>query len=52
MKSKVVKLGVDKVITISVDSSKLSDIVKNDVVKKDVYNTKIKKYWRKKIWYY
>ena len=48
MKSKVVKLGVDKVITISVDSSKLSDIVKNDVVKKDVYNTKIKKYWRKK----
>ena len=36
MKSKVDKLPVP------VDSSKLSDVVKNDVVKKDVYNAKIK----------
>ena len=42
MKSKVDKLGIDKLITISVDLSKLSDIVKNDIVKNDVYNAKIK----------
>ena len=27
---------------VSVDLSKLSDVLKNDVVKKDVYNAKIK----------
>ena len=42
MKSKVDKLGIDKLITISVDLSKLSDIVKNDIVKNDAYNAKIK----------
>ena len=36
------KLDVDKLAHASVDSSKLSDLVKNDVVKKDVYNSKIK----------
>ena len=40
--SKVDKLDVDKLVPVPVDSSKLSDAVKNDVVKKDVYNTKIK----------
>ena len=42
LKSKVHKLDVDKLVPISVDSSKLSDLVKFDVVKKDVYNAKIK----------
>ena len=42
MKRKVDKLDVDKLLPVSVDLSKLSDVVKNDVVKKDVYNAKIK----------
>ena len=42
MKSKVDKLDVDKLVPVSVDLSKLSDVVKNYVVKKDVYNAKIK----------
>ena len=42
MKSKVDKIDVDKLVPVPVDSSKLSDVVKNDVVKKDVYNAKIK----------
>ena len=42
MKSKVDKLEVDKLVSVPVDFSKLSDLVKNDVVKKDVYNVKIK----------
>ena len=42
MKSKVDKLEVDKLVSVSIDLSKLSDLVKNDVVKKDVYNAKIK----------
>ena len=41
MKSKVDKLDVDK-LSVLVDLSKLSDVVKYDVVKKDVYNAKIK----------
>ena len=41
-KSKVDKLDVDKLVTVPVDLSKLSDAVKNDVVKKDVYHAKIK----------
>ena len=36
MKSKVDKLDVDKLVPVSVDLSKLSDVVKNDVIKKDV----------------
>ena len=35
-------LDIDKVVLVSVDLSKLSNVVKNDVVKKDVYNAKIK----------
>ena len=42
MKSKVNKLDVDKLVPVTVDLSKLSDVVKNNVVKKDVYNAKIK----------
>ena len=41
-KSKVDKLDVDKLVTVHVDLSKLSYVVKNNVVKKDVYKTKIK----------
>ena len=42
MKSKVDKLDVDKLVPVSVDLSKLSDVVKNYVVTEDVYNAKIK----------
>ena len=42
LKSKVDELDVDKLVPLSVDLSKLSDVVKNDIVKKDVYNAKIK----------
>ena len=43
MKIKADKLDIDKLVPVSVDLSKLSDVVNNDVVKKDVYNAKIKK---------
>ena len=42
MKSKVHKLGVDKLVPVPADLSKLSDIVKNYVVKKDLYNATVK----------
>ena len=42
MKSKVDKLHVDKLVLVTVDFSKLSDVVKNNVIKKDLYNAKIK----------
>ena len=42
LKSKVDKLDIDKLVSVPVDLSKLSDVVKNNVVKKDVYNAKIK----------
>ena len=42
LKNNVDKLNVDKLVHVSVDSSKLSDLVKNDVVRKDVYNFKIR----------
>ena len=38
LKTEVDKLDVDKLVSIPVDLSKLSDLVKNDIVKKDVYN--------------
>ena len=41
-KSKVDKLDVDKLVSVSVDLSKLSDVVRNDVVKEDVFNAKVK----------
>ena len=34
MKSKVDKLDVDKLLPVTVDLSKLSDVVKNDLIKK------------------
>ena len=34
LKNKVDKLDVDKLVSVPVDLSKLSDVVKNDVVKK------------------
>ena len=40
LKSKVNKLDTDKLVPITVDLTKLSDVVKNDVVKKDVYKIK------------
>ena len=30
--------GIDKLVPVPVDLSKLSDVVKNDIVKKTVYN--------------
>ena len=41
MKIKVDKLDVGKLVPLSVDLSKLSNVIKNDVVKKDVYNENI-----------
>ena len=38
LKTEVDKLDIDKLVPVPVDSSKLSDVVKNDVVKKDVYD--------------
>ena len=35
LKTEVDKLDIDKLVPVSVDLSKLSDIVKNDVVKKN-----------------
>ena len=40
--STVDKLEVDKLAPVPVDSSKLSDVLKNDVIKKDVCNVKMK----------
>ena len=42
MERRVDKLDVDKLISVPVDLSKLSDVVKNDVLKKNVYNSKMK----------
>ena len=41
---KVGKLQYDKLVPVSVNLSKLSDVVKNDIAKR-MYNVKIKK-WR------
>ena len=42
LKSKLNKLEVDTLVPVTVNLSKLSDVLKNDFVKKDVYNAKIK----------
>ena len=42
MKSEVDKLDFDKLLSVPIDLSKLSKVVKNDVVKNDVNNAKIK----------
>ena len=42
MKFNIDQLDVDKTVSVLIDLSKLSDVVKNDVAKKDVYNANIK----------
>ena len=43
LKSEVDKLDIDKLVSIPVDSNKLSDVVKNHVVKKDIYKKLVTK---------
>ena len=43
LKTEVDKLDIDKLASLPVDLSKLSDIVKNDVVKKTVYDKLVAK---------
>ena len=43
LKTEVDKLDVDKLVPVSVDLSKLLDVVKNDVVKKTEYNKLVTK---------
>ena len=43
LKTEVDKLDIDKLAPIPVDSSKLSDVVKNDVLKETVYDKTIAK---------
>ena len=43
LKTKVDKLGIDKLVTIPNHLSKLSNVVKNDIVKKTVYDKLVTK---------
>ena len=43
LKTEVDQLDIDKLVLVPVDSSKLSDVVKNDVVKKNVYDKLVTK---------
>ena len=43
LKTEADKLDIDKLVPVSVDLSKLSDVVKNDVVKKAVYDKLVAK---------
>ena len=43
LKTEVNKLGIDKLVPVPVDLSKLSDVVKNYVVKKTVYDKLVEK---------
>ena len=43
LKTEVDKLDIDKLVSVSVDLSKLSDVVKNAVVKKAVYDKLVAK---------
>ena len=43
LKSKVGKLDPDKLVPVTVDLIKLSDVVKNDVIKNTEYNELVKK---------
>ena len=43
LKTEVDKLDIDKLVSVPVDLSKLSDVVKNDVVKKAVYDKLVEK---------
>ena len=43
LKTEVDKLDIDKLVHVTVDLSKLNDLVKNDVVKKTVYDKLVAK---------
>ena len=43
LKTEVDKLDIDKLVSVPVDLSKRSDVVKNDVVKKNVYDKLVTK---------
>ena len=43
LKTEVDKLDIDKLVTVPVDLSRLSNVVKNDVVKKAVYDKLVEK---------
>ena len=43
LKSKVGKLDPDKLVPVTVDLIKLSDVVKNDVIRNTEYNELVKK---------
>ena len=43
LKTEIDKLDIDKLATVPVDLSKLSNVVKNDVVKKTVYDKLVAK---------
>ena len=43
LKTEVDKLDIDKLVSVPVDLSKLSDVVKNDVLKKTEYNKLVTK---------
>ena len=43
LKTEVDKLDIDKLVSVPVDLSKLSDVVKNDVLKKTKYNKLVTK---------
>ena len=43
LKTEIDKLGIDKLVPVSVDVIKLSDVVKNDVIKKAVYDKLVAK---------
>ena len=43
LKTEVDKLDIDKLVSIPVDLSKLSDVIENDVVKKTVYDKLVAK---------
>ena len=43
LKAEIDKLGIDKLVPVPVDLSKLSDAVKNDVIKKAEYNKLVNK---------
>ena len=43
LRTEIDKLDIDKLVTISVDLSKLSDVIRNDVVKNTEYNKLVTK---------
>ena len=43
LKTEVQNLHINKLVPVSLDLSKLSDVVKNDVVKKTIYNRSVAK---------